>query len=105
TLYLQLTEKNLSWANKPLSKKLLEKERKISEDEPKVAQDLMAQERQNVAGNLSDLEKKRVIQNSDFDMFGKITKVQLPDVTGPINQIYKNSTFNSSTEFRPHTNK
>ncbi|ALQ70376.1 sensor histidine kinase [Bacillus cereus] len=93
TLYLQLKDLNLSWANKSLSKKLLEKERKISEDEPKVAQDLIAQERKNVAGNLSDLEKKRVVQNSDFDMFGKITKVQLPDVTGPINQIYKNSIF------------
>ena len=42
---------------------------------------------------MSDLEKKRVVQNSDFDMFGKITKVQLPDVTSPINQIYKNSIF------------
>lgn len=92
-LYLQLPEQNLSWANKPLSKKLLEKEHKISEDEPKVAQDIIVQERKNIAGNLSDLEKKRVVQNSDFDMFGKITKVQLPDVTGPINPIYKNSIF------------
>ena len=30
TLYLQLKELNLSWANKPLSKKLPEKEPKVS---------------------------------------------------------------------------
>ncbi|PGB01044.1 sensor histidine kinase [Bacillus toyonensis] len=93
TLYLQLTEKNLSWANETLSKKLPGKEPKVSKEKTKVAQDLIAQERKNVAGNLSDFEKKRVVVNSDFYMFGTITKVQLPDVGGPINQIYKNSIF------------
>ncbi|PEK52987.1 two-component sensor histidine kinase [Bacillus toyonensis] len=93
TLYLQLTEKNLSWANETLSKKLPEKEPKVSEEKSKVAQDLIAQERKNIAGNLNDFEKKRAVINSDFDMFGTITKAQLPDVRGPINQIYKNSIF------------
>ncbi len=42
---------------------------------------------------MSDLEKKKAVQNSDFNMSGTITKVQLPDVRGSINQIYKNSIF------------
>ncbi|NWK67572.1 HAMP domain-containing protein [Bacillus paramycoides] len=81
THYLQLAKRNLSWTNKPLSKKLGEKELRVSEEKPKVA------------GSLSDEEKKWAVLNSDFDMHGTITKVQLPDVKGPVNPIYKNNLF------------
>ncbi|MGR3775661.1 sensor histidine kinase [Bacillus paramycoides] len=81
THYLQLAKKNLSWTNKPLSKKLGEKELRVSEEKPKVA------------GSLSDEEKKWAVLNSDFNMHGTITKVQLPDVKGPVNPIYKNNLF------------
>ena len=36
TSYLQIDEGNLSWSNKPLGKKLAEKEPKMSEEKPKV---------------------------------------------------------------------
>ncbi|MCW9131965.1 HAMP domain-containing histidine kinase [Bacillus paramycoides] len=81
THYLQLARMNLSWTNKPLSKKLGEKELRVSEEKPKVA------------GSLSDEEKKWAVLNSDFNMHGTITKVQLPDVKGPVNPIYKNNLF------------
>ncbi|MFP3378810.1 HAMP domain-containing sensor histidine kinase [Bacillus sp. SIMBA_069] len=81
TSYLQLTEMNLNWSHKPLGKKLAEEEPKVSEEKPKVA------------GSLSDEEKKRGAQNSDFNMSGTITKAQLPDVRGPVNPIYKNTLF------------
>ncbi|PGB67142.1 sensor histidine kinase [Bacillus toyonensis] len=93
TSYLQSAEGSLSWANKPLSKKLAERELKASEEKPKVAQDLIGEERKKVAGNLSDLEKKRVAQNSDFNINGTITKVQPSDGTVPVNPIYKNNLF------------
>ncbi|MFP3414494.1 HAMP domain-containing sensor histidine kinase [Bacillus sp. SIMBA_074] len=93
TSYLQSAEGSLSWANKPLSKKLAERELKASEEKPKVAQDLIGEERKKVAGNLSDLEKKRVAQNSDFNINGTITKVQPSDGTVPVNSIYKNNLF------------
>ncbi|MGG0150607.1 ATP-binding protein [Bacillus mycoides] len=105
TSYLQSAEGSLSWANKPLSKKLAERELKaseekpkvaqdlIGEEKPKVAQDLIGEEREKVAGNLSDLEKKRVAQNSDFNINGTITKVQPSDGTVPVNPIYKNNLF------------
>ncbi|MGG0727337.1 ATP-binding protein [Bacillus paramycoides] len=81
THYLQLAKMNLSWTNKPLSKKLGEKELRVSEEKPKVA------------GSLSDEEKKWAVLNSGFNMHGTITKVQLPDVKGPVNPIYKNNLF------------
>ncbi|MES5891913.1 ATP-binding protein [Bacillus cereus group sp. RP43] len=93
TSYLQSAEGSLSWANKPLSKKLAERELKESEEKPRVAQDLIGEERKKVAGNLSDLEKKRVAQNSDFNINGTITKVQPSDGTVPVNPIYKNNLF------------
>ncbi|MES9698951.1 HAMP domain-containing sensor histidine kinase [Bacillus sp. JJ927] len=93
THYLQLAQMNLSWSNKPLSKNLAEKELKLSEETPKVTQDSINGERKKVVGILSDEEKKWAAQNSDFNIFGTITKVQLPDVKGSVNPIYKNSLF------------
>ncbi|OQR53960.1 cell wall metabolism sensor histidine kinase WalK [Bacillus sp. CDB3] len=93
THYLQLAQMNLSWSNKPLSKNLAEKELKLSEEKPKVTQDSINGERKNVVGILSDEDKKRAAQQSDFSIYGTITKVQFPDVKGSINPIYKNSLF------------
>lgn len=42
---------------------------------------------------MSAEEQKRAAQNSDFNLSGKITKVQFPDVKGPVNPIYKNNLF------------
>ncbi len=50
TSYLQSAEGSLSWANKPLSKKLAERELKASEEKPKVAQDLIDEERKKLLG-------------------------------------------------------
>ncbi|QUG86179.1 sensor histidine kinase [Bacillus nitratireducens] len=91
--YLQIDEMNLSWLHKPLGKKLAEKEPKMSEEKPKVAQDSISGERKKVAGIMSGEEQKRAAQNSDFNLSGKITKVQFPDVKGPVNPIYKNNLF------------
>ncbi|QWH30971.1 HAMP domain-containing histidine kinase [Bacillus mycoides] len=93
TSYLQLEEVNLSWFHKPLVKKLAEKEPKMSEEKPKVAQDSITVERKKFAGIMSDEEKKRAAQNSDFNISGEITKVQFPNVKGPVNPIYKNNLF------------
>ncbi|MEV5109642.1 HAMP domain-containing protein [Bacillus sp. LBA3-1-1.1] len=91
--YLQIDEMNLSWLHKPLGKKLAEKEPKMSEEKPKVAQDSISGERKKVAGIMSGEEQKRAARNSDFNLSGKITKVQFPDVKGPVNPIYKNNLF------------
>ncbi|MBJ8004579.1 MULTISPECIES: sensor histidine kinase [Bacillus cereus group] len=93
TSYLKIDEVNLSWFHKPLGKKLAEKEPKMSEEKPKVAQDSITVERKKIAGIMSDEEKKRAAQNSDFNISGKITKVQFPNVKGPVNPIYKNNLF------------
>lgn len=93
TSYLKIDEVNLSWFHKPLGKKLAEKEPKMSEENPKVAQDSITVERKKIAGIMSDEEKKRAAQNSDFNISGKITKVQFPNVKGPVNPIYKNNLF------------
>ncbi|MCQ6360022.1 sensor histidine kinase [Bacillus cereus] len=93
TSYLKIDEVNLSWFHKPLGKKLAEKEPKMSEEKPKVAQDSITVERKKSAGIMSDEEKKRAAQNSDFNISGKITKVQFPNVKGPVNPIYKNNLF------------
>ncbi|OOQ94482.1 sensor histidine kinase [Bacillus cereus] len=93
TSYLKIDEVNLSWFHKPLGKKLAEKEPKMSEEKPKVAQDSITVERKKFAGIMSDEEKKRAAQNSDFNISGKITKVQFPNVKGPVNPIYKNNLF------------
>ncbi|TBX74740.1 HAMP domain-containing histidine kinase [Bacillus mycoides] len=93
TSYLKIDEVNLSWFHKPLGKKLAEKEPKMSEEKPKVAQDSITVERKKFAGIMSDEEKKRAAQNSDFNISGEITKVQFPNVKGPVNPIYKNNLF------------
>ncbi|HFJ9403985.1 TPA: sensor histidine kinase [Bacillus paranthracis] len=100
TCYVHIEDVNLSWLNKSLGKKIAAKEIQISDEKPKVAQDASV-ERKKVAGIMSAEEQKRAAQNSDFNLSGKITKVQFPDVTGPVNPIYKNTLFlDSIKEFQ-----
>ncbi|MBJ8107806.1 MULTISPECIES: sensor histidine kinase [Bacillus cereus group] len=101
TCYVHIEDLNLSWLNKSLGKKIAAKEIQMSDGRPKVAQDSSAMERNKVAGVMSAEEQKRAAQNSDFNLAGKITKVQFPDVKGPINPIYKNTLFlDSIKEFQ-----
>ncbi|HGA0512640.1 TPA: HAMP domain-containing sensor histidine kinase [Bacillus pacificus] len=93
TCYVHIEDVNLSWLNKSLGKKIAAKEIQISDEKPKVAQDASIVERKKVAGIMSAEEQKRAAQNSDFNLSGKITKVQFPDVKGPVNPIYKNNLF------------
>ncbi|PDZ07898.1 two-component sensor histidine kinase [Bacillus cereus] len=93
TCYVSVEAMNLSWLNKPLGKKLATKEIHMRDGQPKVAQESSAVERKKVAGIMSAEEQKMAAQNSDFNLTGKITKVQFPDVKGPINPIYKNNLF------------
>ncbi|MGE6595115.1 ATP-binding protein [Bacillus proteolyticus] len=101
TCYVHIEDLNLSWLNKSLGKKIAAKEIQMSDGRPKVAQDSSAMERNKVAGVMSAEEQKRAAQNSDFNLAGKITKVQFPDVKGPVNPIYKNTLFlDSIKEFQ-----
>ncbi|BCD31861.1 hypothetical protein BC30102_4897 [Bacillus cereus] len=93
TCYVSVEDMNLSWLNKPLGKKLAAKELHMRDGQPKVAQESSAVEGKKVAGIMSAEEQKRAAQNSDFNLSGKITKVQFPDVKGPVNPIYKNNLF------------
>ncbi|EEK76517.1 hypothetical protein bcere0009_45800 [Bacillus cereus R309803] len=93
TCYVHIEDINLSWLNKPLGKRLAAKELQMSAGKPEVAQDSSAMERNKVAGIMSAEEQKRAAHNSDFDLAGKITKVQFPDVKGPVNPLYKNNLF------------
>ncbi|KEK23053.1 sensor histidine kinase [Bacillus gaemokensis] len=101
TYYLELTKGNLSWSNKLLDKKLGERELKADEEMKKATQGLTDEEKKKVAQDLSVEEKKRAAQNSSVHMGGTVTKVQLPDVKGPVNPIYKNNLFlDSIKEFQ-----
>jgi len=73
-----LGKQNLSGSNKPLEKVFQEKKR--------AAEEQLAKEKKPAV-------QKEFAQELDAYIGGRVTKVQLPDVTGPINPIYKNSIF------------
>ncbi|PHD64820.1 two-component sensor histidine kinase [Bacillus toyonensis] len=80
-----LSEQNLNGSNKPLEKAFQEK---IKLDE----------EKRRAAGEQLVKEKKPAVQEEaaqelGFYIEGRVTKVQFPDVKGPVNPIYKNSIF------------
>ncbi|HFJ9283405.1 TPA: ATP-binding protein [Bacillus toyonensis] len=80
-----LSKQNLNGSNKPLEKAFQEK---IKLDE----------EKRRAAGEQLVKEKKPAVQEEaaqelGFYIEGRVTKVQLPDVKGPVNPIYKNSIF------------
>ncbi|QEQ19534.1 HAMP domain-containing sensor histidine kinase [Bacillus sp. BS98] len=80
-----LSKQNLNGSNKPLEKAFQEK---IKLDE----------EKRRAAGEQLVKEKKPAVQEEaaqelGFYIGGRVTKVQFPDVKGPVNPIYKNSIF------------
>ncbi|MBH0359922.1 HAMP domain-containing sensor histidine kinase [Bacillus toyonensis] len=88
-----LSKQNLNGSNKPLEKAFQEK---IKLDE----------EKRRAAGEQLVKEKKPAVQEEaaqelGFYIGGRVTKVQFPDVKGPVNPIYKNSIFlDSIKEFQ-----
>ncbi|EJS02401.1 sensor histidine kinase [Bacillus mycoides] len=88
---------NLSGSNKPLEKKTSEireeKEKKKADQEP------LVKEKKQVTQEQAAQERANQEQGAKID--GRVTKVQLPDVKGPVNPIYKNSLFlDSIKEFQ-----
>ncbi|PFV79653.1 two-component sensor histidine kinase [Bacillus sp. AFS059628] len=80
-----LGKQNLSGSNKPLEKAFQEK-MKLNEEKKRAAEEQLAKEKKPAV-------QKEFAQELDAYIGGRVTKVQLPDVTGPINPIYKNSIF------------
>ncbi|SMD90442.1 Sensor histidine kinase YycG [Bacillus mobilis] len=88
-----LGKQNLSGSNKPLEKAFQEK-MKLNEEEKRAAGEQLAKEKKPAV-------QEESAQELDAYISGRVTKVQLPDVTGPINPIYKNSIFlDSIKEFQ-----
>lgn len=83
--YFALGKQNLSGSNKPLEKAFQEK-RKLNEEKKRAAGEQLAKEKKPAV-------QEESAQELDAYISGRVTKVQLPDVTGPINPIYKNSIF------------
>ncbi|EOO17882.1 sensor histidine kinase [Bacillus cereus] len=75
-----LVKQNLSGSNKPLEKAFQEK-KKLDEEKKRAAQEQLVK------------EKKPAVQEEGAYIGGRVTKVQFPDVKGPVNPIYKNSLF------------
>ncbi|MDA1679016.1 MULTISPECIES: sensor histidine kinase [unclassified Bacillus cereus group] len=80
-----LGKQNLSGSNKPLEKAFQEK-MKLDEEKKRAAQEQLIKEKKPAV-------QEESAQELDAYISGRVTKVQLPDVTGPINPIYKNSIF------------
>ncbi|PEL65089.1 sensor histidine kinase [Bacillus wiedmannii] len=80
-----LGKQNLSGSNKPLEKVFKEK-MKLDEEKRRAAGEQLAKEKKPAV-------QEESAQELDAYISGRVTKVQLPDVTGPINPIYKNSIF------------
>ncbi|MED3123693.1 sensor histidine kinase [Bacillus wiedmannii] len=80
-----LGKQNLSGSNKPLEKAFQEK-MKLNEEKKRAAGEQLAKEKKPAV-------QEESAQELDAYISGRVTKVQLPDVTGPINPIYKNSIF------------
>jgi signal transduction histidine kinase len=90
----ELGKGNLSGSNKPLEKIYKEKMIKSDEEKKKAAQEPLVKEKKPVV-------QEQAAEESDACIRGRVTKVQLPDVKGPVNPIYKNSLFlDSIKEFQ-----
>ena len=75
----------MNGSNKPLEKAFNEKMSKLDQ-EKKAAEEQFGKEKKPAV-------QEQAAQEPDIHIRGRVTKVQLPDVTGPINPIYKNSIF------------
>lgn len=80
-----LGKQNLSGSNKPLEKAFQEKI-KLDEEKKRAAGEQLAKEKKPAV-------QEEAAQELGVYIGGRVTKVQLPDVNGPVNPIYKNSIF------------
>ncbi|WP_242308963.1 HAMP domain-containing sensor histidine kinase, partial [Bacillus cereus group sp. BfR-BA-01524] len=89
-----LSKQNLSGSNKPLEKAFNEKMRKLYEEKKKATGEQVVKEKRPAV-------QEQAAQEPDVYIGGRVTKVQFPDVKGPVNPIYKNSLFlDSIKEFQ-----
>ncbi|MDP1457338.1 sensor histidine kinase [Bacillus wiedmannii] len=88
-----LGKQNLSGSNKPLEKAFKEK-MKLDEEKRRAAGEQLAKEKKPAV-------QEEVAQELGVYISGRVTKIQLPDVKGPVNPIYKNGIFlDSIKEFQ-----
>ncbi|QWI51736.1 sensor histidine kinase [Bacillus mycoides] len=95
-----LSKQNLNGSNKPLEKafqekmKLDEEKKKLDEEKKRAAQEQLVKEKKPAV-------QEQATQELGAYIGGRVTKVQFPDVKGPVNPIYKNSLFlDSIKEFQ-----
>ncbi|EKS7868551.1 two-component sensor histidine kinase [Bacillus cereus] len=81
-----LSKQNLSGSNKPLEKAFNEKMSKLNEEKKRAAEEQLVKEKKPAV-------QEQAAQESNVYIGGRVTKVQLPDVKGPVNPIYKNGIF------------
>lgn len=81
-----LGKQNLSGSNKPLEKAFNEKMIKLDQEKKKAAEEQVVKEKKPVV-------QEQAAQELDAFIVGRVTKVQFPDVKGPVNPIYKNNLF------------
>ncbi|MDM5236484.1 HAMP domain-containing sensor histidine kinase [Bacillus cereus] len=84
--FFELGKRDLSGSNKPLEKAFKEKMSKLDEEKKKAVQEQLVKEKKPAV-------QEEATQESGVYIGGRVTKVQLPDVKGPVNPIYKNSIF------------
>ncbi|PEY68407.1 sensor histidine kinase [Bacillus cereus] len=89
-----LSKQNLSGSNKPLEKAFNEKMSKLNEEKKRAVEEQLVKEKKPAV-------QEQAAQELGVYIGGRVTKVQLPDVKGPVNPIYKNGIFlDSIKEFQ-----
>ncbi|MGX5518222.1 sensor histidine kinase [Bacillus cereus] len=89
-----LSKQNLSGSNKPLEKAFNEKMNKLNEEKKRAVEEQLVKEKKPAV-------QEQAAQELNVYIGGRVTKVQLPDVKGPVNPIYKNGIFlDSIKEFQ-----
>ncbi|AJH18008.1 HAMP domain-containing sensor histidine kinase [Bacillus mycoides] len=97
-----LGKQNLSGSNKPLEKAFNEKMIKLDQEKKiKLDQEKKKEAEEQVVKEKKPAVQEQAAQELDAPIVGRVTKVQFPDVKGPVNPIYKNSLFlDSIKEFQ-----
>ncbi|WP_259416386.1 sensor histidine kinase [Bacillus toyonensis] len=85
-----LSKQNLNGSNKPLEKAFQEKI-KLDEEKRRAAGEQLVKEKKPAVQE--EAVQEEAAQELGFYIEGRVTKVQFPDVKGPVNPIYKNSIF------------
>ncbi|MGE7873271.1 sensor histidine kinase [Bacillus paramycoides] len=80
-----LAKQNLSGSNKPLEKAFNEK-MKLDEEKRSAAREQLVKEKRPAV-------QEQAAEEPNVYIGGRVTKVQFPDVNGPVNPIYKNGIF------------